>query len=231
MLLIGLKDGQAEGDFEKEYLGGRAKELADSANVTKYVANIVRQPTQEMIDAGWGWGGKDESGILGIDEVWYPDDFDVLSLYKGHNVIGAYECNEIPIRTCVAQWPVGTKSHWVKRMGLLKCFDEQRPEDFHQYWMHIHARKALKNHLGAGMYFQNHFIKTLKAAPTVWNGSMSLDYWNIDSFQYGHFSQPDSRAIIAEDGSHFMDIFLAIYVEEYVMKRPEGEEFAKAIEP
>ena len=47
---------------------------------------------------------------------------------------------------------------------------------------------------------------------------MSLCYWNVDAFQFGHFSKPDSRAVIAEDGSHFMDRFLALYAEEYIMK-------------
>ena len=216
MVLLGAKPGQSEADFKENYISGHAKKLAENGAVEHLTANLICEPTQEMIDAGWGWGGKDDSGVLAIDEVW--TDGDVLSLYEGENVIGAYETNQIILRDCVAQWPLGTKSHWVKRMGLLKCFDAQRPEDFFQYWEHIHAPKALNHHIGAGKYFQNHFVKCIKPAPVVWNGSMSLCYWNVDAFQFGHFSKPNSRAVIAEDGSHFMDRFLALYAEEYIMK-------------
>ena len=216
MVLLGAKPGQSDESFRADYIKGHAATLAAKPAVDKLTANLLCEPTEEMIAAGWGWGGKDDTGVLAIDEVW--TDGDVLELYADANVIGAYECNELSLRDCVAKWPLGTKSHWVKRMGLLKCFDEQRPEDFFQYWAHIHSPKALKHHIGAGKYFQNHFINTIKAAPAVWNGSMSLCYWNVDAFQFGHFSQPDSRAVIAEDGTHFMDRFLALYAEEYIMK-------------
>ena len=219
MQLLGLDAGQSKEAFATWYLGEHANALAAADGVTRFVANLVCEPTAEMIDAGWGWGGNDDSGIVAIDEVWVDDDQDILSFYATAHVIGSYRCNEIVIKSCGAQWPLGEKSHWVKRMGLLKCFDDQRPEDFHQYWQHIHAPKALKHHIGAGIYVQNHFVETIKAAPTEWNGSMSLDYWNVDAFRFGHFSQPDSAEVIKEDGSHFMDQFKALYAEEYVMKR------------
>ena len=126
MLLLGLKPGQTAEEFKADYIEKHAKLLAANPAVEHLTANILCEPTQEMIDAGWGWGGKDDSGVLAIDEIWTETD-DVLSLYDDVNVIGAYETNQVILRDCVAQWPLGTKSHWVKRMGLLKCFDEQRP--------------------------------------------------------------------------------------------------------
>ena len=203
--------------LRKADLAGAAG-MAQDPRILHLTTNMISAPTAEMIDAGWGWGGKDDSGIKAIDEVRTGDETDVLSLYKEADVIGAYEVNEILLRDCIARWPLGTASHWIKRMGLLKCFDDQRVEDFHNYWQYIHAPKALQHHIGAGRYCQNHFVKTLKAAPDVWNGSMSLCYWNADAFRFGHVSKPDSREVIAEDGSHFMDRFLALYAVEYVMK-------------
>lgn len=216
-VLLGVKPGQMSVDFKNAYIKEHGKKLAAKKEIIHLTANIICEPTKELIDAGWGWGGRDDSGILAIDEVWTEAE-DVLSFYEDINVIGAYETKEVHLRDCIARWPVGTKSHWIKRMGLLKCFDGQRPEDFFAYWQFIHAPKALCHHIGAGKYLQNHFIKCLKPAPDVWNGSMSLYYWNVDAFRFGHFSQPDSREVIAEDGSHFMDRFLALYAEEYILK-------------
>ncbi len=217
MLLLGAGPGESPDEFRSKYINDHADRLAKCPDIIHMTANLLAEPTEEMIKAGWGWGGKDDSCILAIDEVWM-DDENLMSHYKDMNVIGAYETKEIRIRDCSPDWPKGEASHWVKRMGLLKCFDEQRPEDFHQYWEHIHAPKALKHHIGAGKYYQNHFVKTIKEAPVDWNGSMSLCYWNVEAFQFGHFSQPDSREVIAEDGTHFMDRFLALYAIEYVMK-------------
>lgn len=219
MILLGAHTGQSSEDFESSYLDSHVKSVAANANVKEYTANVIKEPTQEMIDTGWGWGGVDDSGILAIDEVWTDGTIDVLSLYREMNVIGAYESKQIILRPCYPKWPIGEKSRWIKRMGLLKCFDEQRPEDCFAYWEHIHGPKALLHHIGSGIYAQNHFIETIKPAPINWNGSVSLCYWNIDAFQYGHFSRPDSMDVIKEDGSHFMDVFQALYAEEYVMKK------------
>lgn len=217
MLLLGPKSGQSTDEFKADYISKHAHHLAENPAVEHLTANVLAEPTPEMIEAGWGWGGKDDTGILAIDEIWTHAD-DVLMLYSDVDVIGAYKTNEIRLRDCAPDWPIGSASHWVKRMGLLKCFDAQRPEDFHAYWQYIHAPKALMHHIGAGKYYQNHFIETVKEAPVVWNGSMSLCYWNVDAFQFGHFSQSNSKDVIAEDGSHFMDRFLALYAVEYVMK-------------
>ena len=218
MILLGALPGQTTDSFREAYIAKHAENLVKKEECIHLTANLISEPTEEMIEAGWGWGGKDDTGILAIDEIW-TDAENVLDLYADCNVIGAYECHEVYLRNCVASWPLGSRSNWVKRMGLLKCFDDQRPEDFFQYWEHIHGEtKALKHHIGAGKYSQNHFLRILKAAPDVWNGSMSLNYWNVDAFRFGHFSQPDSRAVIAEDGTHFMDRFLALYAEEYIMK-------------
>lgn len=218
MILIGAITGQSSEDFKSAYLDSHSKILAANNYVKEYVSNGITEPTQEMMDAGWGWGGADDSGILVIDEVW-TDGIDVLSLYRDVNVIGAYECKQVILRPCYPKWPIGEKSHWIKRMGLLKCFDEQRPEDFFAYWEHIHGPKALLHHIGAGIYIQNHFVKTIKSAPIEWNGSVSLCYWNVDAFKYGHFSRPNSMDVIKEDGSHFMDVFKSLYAEEYVIKK------------
>ena len=218
MILLGANTGHSSEDFQSSYLDTHVKNVAANTNVKEYTANVIKEPTQEMMDAGWGWGGTDDSGILAIDEVW-TDEIDVLSLYKDVNVIGAYEYKQVILRPCYLEWPIGERSHWIKRIGLLKCFDEQRPEHFFAYWEHIHGPKALLHHIGAGIYMQNHFVNTIKPALTEWNGSMSLCYWNVDAFEYGHFSRPDSIDVIKEDGSHFMDVFKALYAEEYVIKK------------
>ena len=114
MILLGANTGQSSEDIMSAYLDSHSKNLAVNTNVKEYTANVITEPTQEMIDAGWGWGGTDDSGILAIDEVW-TDGIDVLPLYKEVNVIGAYECKQVILRPCYPKWPLGEKSRWIKR--------------------------------------------------------------------------------------------------------------------
>lgn len=218
-VLLGDPESLDVEEFKQVYLNDHKQQLLKNSEIKGYVANVIEEPSEDLINAGWGWGGKDTSGIKAIDEVWSEED-GILELYAdSDSIIGAYKVNEIICRPCYPKWPLGDRSPWIKRMGLLKCFEEQRPEDFFQYWEHIHMPKALLHHTGAGSYVQHHFIETIKAAPSVWNGSMSLCYWNIDAFQYGHFSRPDSLDVVKDDGTHFMEKFLALLASEYVMKR------------
>ena len=223
MVFLGYKEGQDPEAFEKEYLGGRADEICAAAQVSRYVANILRDPTPEMIDAGWGWGAQEDTGIKAIDEVWADDGFDVLSLYEGQNVILAYEVNQNNVFQCLEpQAARGQKSPWIKRLGLLRRKSDMTTEQFREYWANVHGPKATRIHRGASQYEQNRFDKALveKEGLGPWDGSMSLYYFCIDAFRYAHFSYPGAQKDIAEDRANFQDKFLALpYGEEYVMKR------------
>jgi hypothetical protein len=217
-VILGSLESQDHEQFKEIYLNDHKQQILKNSKVKRYVANVIEEPSDELINAGWGWGERDTAGIKAIDEIWCEEDYR-SDLYADNDiVIGAYTVNEIVCRPCYPKWPVGERSHWIKRMGLLKCLEEQRPEDFFQYWHHIHGPKALKHHIGAGCYVQNHFSETLKAAPVAWNGAVSLCYWNADAFQYGHFSGPDSMAVIKEDASHFIGKFVALLAGEYVQR-------------
>ncbi len=223
MVFLGYGDGQAAGDFEKEYLGGLADAICAAPQVTRYVANILRDPTPEMADAGWGWGAQEDTGIKAIDEIWAEDGFDVMSLYEGRSVIAAYEVDQNNVFQCLEpQVERGQKSPWIKRLGLLRRKSGMATEQFRDYWANVHGPKATRIHRGASQYEQNRFDKTLfeKEGLGSWDGSMSLYYFCIDAFRYAHFSYPGAQKDIAEDCANFQDKFLALpYGEEYVMKR------------
>lgn len=222
MLFLGAQENQTAAQFEAAYLGEHAERLAAMDCIHRLVENVLRQPTPEMIDAGWGWGSNDETGILAIDEIWTDDDVDVLALYEGENVICAYVVDQYDQKKCLEPiMPIGEKSPWLKRMGLLRKPADMRMQDFFGYWKDIHGPKALKIHIGAVQYEQNRFVKVLKEKEgEPWHGSMSLYYFSINDFRYAHFSFPGAQQIIAEDVANFQKKFLALpYGEEYVMKR------------
>lgn len=52
MLLLGLKPGQTAEEFKADYIERHAKQLAENPTVQHLTANIICEPTQEMIDAG-----------------------------------------------------------------------------------------------------------------------------------------------------------------------------------
>lgn len=223
MVFIGLKDGQTQEEWEQWYLGEHADRLEAVDGVTRLTLNILRDPTPEMVDAGWGWGAADDTGIAGIDEVWSEGVDDILSYYDDADVILAYEVDQNNVFSCLEPvMPRGEKSPWIKRLGLLRRAEGMRKQDFVGYWKEIHGPKAKEIHRGASQYEQNRFVNVLYEKPGVgpWDGSMSLYYFGIDPFRYAHFSFPGAQQVIAEDCANFQEKFLALpYGEEYVIKR------------
>lgn len=219
IVLLGQEPGLSDEEFQQHHLREFAPRVAAEPEVLQYFANLVKEPTEEMLAAGWGWGGADDTGVVAIDEIWSDQPVDIPAIYGGRNVIGSYVVDEVILRTAPFDWPVGEKSPWVKRIGLLKCFQDQRVEDFHAYWRKNHAEIALTHHIGAGMYKQNHIVDTIQEAPVDWNGIVMLSYWNVEAFRLGHFSRPDSLEVVKKDGAHFMEVFRAFYAEEYILKR------------
>lgn len=225
VVLLGTAKGKSAEEFQKYYIGEFAKSVAANSKVKQYYANKIVEPSKELAEAGWGWGGNDDSGIYAMDELWVEEGFDVLSLYTNNDevkVIYAYDTEEVIIKPTLGNWGIGNKSPWVKRIGLIKCQDGQRPIDFFQYWMKTHSHLAMRTHIGAGFYSQMHFQKPLVDDNKGWNGMMILDYWSVDAFHFGHFSRPTASAEIKEDCSCFLNVFNTLCGEEYVMKRMDG---------
>ena len=87
--------------FHDYYMEQVAPVIAAHPSVNQYYANKIVVPSQELIDAGWGWGGYDDSGIFAMDEIWCAEGFDVLSLYENLpevKIIGAYDTDEVVCR-------------------------------------------------------------------------------------------------------------------------------------
>lgn len=225
IVFLGTATGKSQEDFHDYYMDKVAPRIAADEHVQQYYANKIIPPSQELVDAGWGWGGYDDSGIFAMDEIWADPGFDVLSFYKDDaevKLLGAFDTDEIVIRPTLFEGEVGQKSPWIKRIGLCKCDDKMRPLDFFNYWEYVHAPLALHTHIGAGYYGQQHFQKTLAPAKIAWNGMCILKYWSVDAFRYAHFSRPTAQAEIQKDCSNFLDKFYSCLGEEYVMKKKDG---------
>ena len=222
VVFLGTATGKTREQFHEYYLKEHCPRITADENVLQYYANNIVVPSQALIDAGWGWGGYDESGIFAMDELWVKDGFDFMSMYEGEpeiKILSAYDTDEVVCRPTLAKWEVGTKSPWIKRIGLCKCREDENPRDFFDYWEFVHAPLALHTHIGAGFYGQQHFINTLVPNAVAWNGLCILDYWSIDAFRFAHFSRPSAQKEIQDDCKHFLDKFFSMCGEEYVMKR------------
>ena len=222
MVFLGRPDGMSIEEFHKWYLEDHAKKIATNKSVDQYYANKIINPTQEMLDAGWGfYPNEDHTEILAVDEIWAAEGFDVMALYNGVNakIMCAYDGVEVIYKPCLAQWEIGKKSNMLKRMSLLKCLDGQRQIDFFNYWEKGHAPLALRTHTGAMQYNQELYYNTLVPGETAWDGMCILDYWNVDSFKFGHFSRPTAQQEIREDCNKFLDAIRPLTAEEYGMKR------------
>lgn len=217
-VMIGPKEGQTKEEFREYYLTEHPKAMLAHDEVKKYLCNVVEEPSQELLDAGWGWGGGTDKDYLAIDQIWSEVE-DVLAWYpEDTNIVGAFSTDELVMRPCEYDFTPGEKSHWLKRITFMTRVADMRQYDFFQHWEHIHGPLALKHHIGAGIYAQDRVIKTLKEDKEPWDAIVTLAYWNEDAFRFGHFSRPESAQEIKEDCSHWIDILDANLVSEYPMR-------------
>lgn len=83
VVFLGTATGKTREQFHEYYLKEHCPRITADENVLQYYANNIVVPSQALIDAGWGWGGYDESGIFAMDELWVKDGFDFMSMYEG----------------------------------------------------------------------------------------------------------------------------------------------------
>lgn len=221
MVLLGKPQDMPDQDFEKLYLEKHAKNIACLPNVRRYIANCVKQPDQKLMDAGWGWTAMDPLGVGAVDEVWADPQFYNSSIYADFMVIGAYEVMEYVIRPCYTNWPLGAKSRFIKRIGMQTPIPGKPIEEAMGYWLTRHVPKALEHHTGLSKYTQEHILQVLDPNSAGISALVGLHYWNLDAFQFGHFSRPDSAKIIQEDCANFRVDSYAVLVDEYEMKRKQ----------
>ena len=58
LVLIGTADGAEMEEFQRYYLDVHAPKVAATEQVSQYYASKIVPPYQELMDAGWGWGGN-----------------------------------------------------------------------------------------------------------------------------------------------------------------------------
>lgn len=217
-VMVGPREGQTKDEFVKYYLGEHAETVLSHDEVKHYICNVCEEPSQELLDAGWGWAGGTEKKYWAIDQIWSETENVLGFLPEGSNVIGAFVSDELVMRPCEYAWEPGKKSHWLKRITFMTRPADMRKQDFFEHWEYVHGPKAITHHIGAGIYVQDRVVDTLVADVEPWDAIVTLAYWNKEAFQYGHFSRPDSAQIIKEDCACFIDILDANLVSEYVMR-------------
>lgn len=217
-VMVGPKENQTPEEFKEYYLNEHAKALLDHVEVKRYLCNILEEPSQELLDAGWGWAGATDKDYWAIDQVWCEIE-DIMDWYpEGSNIVGAFSSDELVMRPCEYSCEAGEKSHWLKRITFMTRQADMRQYDFFQHWEHIHGPLAIKHHIGAGIYVQDRITNTLKADKESWDAIVTLAYWNTEAFKFGHFSRPESAQEIKDDCAHWIDILDANLVSEYVMR-------------
>lgn len=217
-VMIGPKEGQTKEEFRDYYLKEMSQAMLAHPEVKRYLCNVLEEPSQELLDAGWGWGKGTDKDYLAIDQIWSEEE-DILGWYpEGTNIVGAFSSDELVMRPCEYTCEPGHKSHWLKRITFMTCQSDMREKDFFLHWQYIHGPLALKHHIGAGIYVQDRVTKTLKEDKIHWQGIVTLSYWNAEAFKFGHFSRPESAKEIKADCAIWNDLLDANLVSEYVMR-------------
>lgn len=219
-VLLGCPENEKLEEFRARYLDAH-KDTVLAADVERYIANLIEEPGAELQEAGWGFLGKDTSGIEAIDEVWTNDVDKLIGQYKSEKIIAVYRTEEHVLRPVnMEAWPLGEKTFWIKRITLMTGRDDLTLEEFFHYWQNNHGPLACKHHIGAGIYIQNNVMETpVKQEGLVdWTAVVELQYWNVEAFKYGHFSRKESSAEIKADIPKFIGKAATFLASEYIQK-------------
>jgi len=74
-VIIGNLENKDHEEFKEIYLNDHKQQLLKNSKVKRYVANIIEEPSDELVNSGWGWGERDTAGIKAIDEIWCEEDY------------------------------------------------------------------------------------------------------------------------------------------------------------
>lgn len=214
-VFLGCKQGETTDEFVARYMSDH-KEKILSAGVTRYLANVVEEPSEELLNAGWGVFALDGNEIVAFDEV-VTDDVDrLMAQYEGEKLIHVYRTDEFVIRPCVVDTPKGEQTIWLKRVTLIRRKEGITREECHKHWQGVHGPLGLIHLTGAGLYVQNNIVETL-VGEDYWDGVTELQYWNVNAFKYGHFSRgQESKDVMLDDCKKFLGPGLTLLVREYV---------------
>ena len=215
---LNKKDDETLEQFRARYLGAH-KDKVLAFGVEKYSANVCTQPSEELVQAGWGVYPSDQNVFEAFDEVWTDDVDGLIQLYADENLICVYRVEENVVRSCVVDTPEGEPNFWLKRITLIRRREGMSQQDFFQYWQNVHGPLAAQHLIGAGIYVQNNVVEVPVGREVEWDGVTEILYWDVNAFKYGHFSQPDSRQVLGADCKQFIGPGMTLLFREYIMKR------------
>lgn len=117
-IFLNKKDNETAEQFKASYLGAH-KDKVLAFGVHKYLANVLEQPSDELVKAGWGVYSADNNVFEAFDEVWTDDVDGLIKLYDDENLICVYRVDDTVVRSCVVDTPEGEPTFWLKRITLI----------------------------------------------------------------------------------------------------------------
>ncbi|MCW0236292.1 MAG: hypothetical protein OJJ21_22025 [Ferrovibrio sp.] len=139
----------------------------------------------------------------------------LASLVPGIAAAHTFRVEEIIERDSVAI-VVGQRSPGVKYVGRLKFRSDLPNSAAHRAWA-LHAKRALKVHVGAVKYARNIVIEALDIGAPDTSGVVQLHFPTMQDLVERFFDSDRGAEAIQHDVAHFVESVDCLYVNEYVL--------------
>jgi len=210
-------------EFQERYIVA-AKGLARSAELNgRFVVNLV---IDTPVDVPYKPTSDNAGGAKQYDVIveYIPKTNSALaseqvvklsSLVQGIEAAHTFRVEEVIERDNMEE-TVGQRSPGVKYMGRLKFHSDLPNSAARRAWA-LHAKLALKVHVGAAKYARNIVIEALDGDGPETTGVAQLHFPTMHDLVEGFFDSERGIEEILHDVAHFVDSGNRFYVNEYVL--------------
>ena len=159
----------------------------------------------------------DAVAFLRFDDVSVLDD--PARLYASHefeervaadglylfSAMHGYIVDEVVHRNVPRTWPLGQLSPGVKQISLLRRRPELDTAEFRRIYEHEHGPLTLHEHPGLWRYIQNFVIDAVTPDAPPLDAITERHFRSDDDFRNGSYRNDDSRRVLNDDSSRFID--------------------------
>ncbi len=214
LTLIRRPEGAGREAFCAKFLEA-AREHADSAELGRFIVNLVDVPAEE---AGLRPGG--EPSYDAVTEMWFDDaEGRAVSQYgPAAGALHGFEVTEETKKEYDRDWPDGERSPGIKSIYIARRAKDMTQAQYAAYWSDRHGPLALRIHIGMWRYTQNVVVSSMSEGAPHFDGFALLHFRTGEDLRERFYIDDAGRAAIAEDVEKFTSGGRVLHTSEYILR-------------